>query len=148
MSPEARRVDLLAEPASRVARIGAHVLDWGVVLGVAVAIEIVYFALRPDRMNEEGPIVWLSFLPGIVAQIALQAKLGQSLGKRVLGLRVVTLDGQPATVGRVVFLRNVIPLVMMGFCGLVTILDFSSLFRPDGRTFHDRLAATRVVRAR
>ena len=71
---------------------------------------------------------------------------GQSVGKRLMGVRVVRKDGGPCTAVDAL-VRNilwVIPVMnlLMGLSGLRAVFN-----RPDGRHWGDRLAETRVKRA-
>ncbi|HTO07684.1 MAG TPA: RDD family protein [Myxococcota bacterium] len=77
----------------------------------------------------------------LVYYFALEATLGQTLGKLVTGVRVVSEDGKPATAGQIArrTLSRLIPFEALTFLG-------SRDGRPVG--WHDSLAHTRVIRAR
>lgn len=72
---------------------------------------------------------------------------GQTLGKRLLGIRIETLDGEKVSLKRYIFLRsapvyliNYIPLIgsLLGFVGYLLI------FGPHRRCLHDYIARTKV----
>ncbi len=73
---------------------------------------------------------------------------GQSLGKRIVGTRIVMIDGARAGLGRIFLLRMLAPGIIgwvpyIGFpFGLANILF---IFREDRRCLHDHLAGTMVV---
>lgn len=76
---------------------------------------------------------------------------GQTWGKRVLGIRIVALDGSRVPFVSLIVLRylptNVVALVP--FVGnLLVLIDILLIFRRDRRCGHDLIAGTRVVKAR
>jgi len=93
-------------------------------------------------------IVWLGMLVG---QCYLLAARGQTIGKIVMGLRIVRFEdgGNPGFVKAVLLrtflwaLITAVPVVGT-LAGLVGILF---IFRDDQRCLHDHLAGTRVVNA-
>ncbi len=67
---------------------------------------------------------------------------GQTMGKRLTGLKVVRLDtGDPLGAGRG-FLRTLAQLITIGTLGLGYAMAF---FDPQRRTLHDRIAGTLVI---
>lgn len=76
---------------------------------------------------------------------------GQSIGKRLLGLRVVRVDGSRASVLSLLFVRE---LAYRGFVWVPTVgvllglVDAFMLFSAQRRTLHDRLAGTLVLDVR
>lgn len=76
---------------------------------------------------------------------------GQTWGKRVLGIRIVALDGSRVPFVSLIVRRylptNVVALVP--FVGnLLVLIDILLIFRRDRRCGHDLIAGTRVVKAR
>lgn len=74
---------------------------------------------------------------------------GQTLGKQLLGVRVVTREGEPVTFGRA-FRRDVLGTTVINFFtgGLYFLADYPVGLLTDRRqTLHDRIAATFVFRA-
>jgi uncharacterized RDD family membrane protein YckC len=74
------------------------------------------------------------------------AQYGQSIGKRMRHIRVVRTDGSPASMARILLLRNFIPAIIGSFCGLFGIIDALTIFGEERRCIHDLLADTKVVR--
>ena len=73
---------------------------------------------------------------------------GQSIGKRILGIKLVRSDGTAVSLGRVFWLRNflngligVIPLLGP----LYTLVDLLFIFVESRQCLHDKLADTIVV---
>ena len=139
---------ILLERAPTLSRVGAHLIDWAIVIGTMM-IATTSYALAAGKLDGDAALIapYLFMLPGMFMQLAMQIGSGQSIGKRLLGLKVVNPDGTPATLGRVVFLRNVFPTFLGMVCGIIGLIDAFSIFRDGGRTFHDQIANTRVVRA-
>lgn len=138
-------------PAPVLTRIGAHLIDIAVIVGLMLGFALlagVFAAMTGTEVDEgtSNAIAFFGLLPGVILQCILQASVGRSLGKLLLRIRVVTIDGLPAGFARVVLLRNLFPLSIQMFCGILSIADLLSLFRMDGRTIHDRVAGTKVVR--
>lgn len=135
--------------AGFVSRLAAFVIDIVVLLGIGSAttlvVESVHALLRPRaRIDIEAllaaaaPLVWLVCLAYFVV---LWALTGQTLGKWLLGLRVVTVQGGALSLSRALvrvagYLLSALPLYL-GFFWVV--LD------SERRALHDRLARTVVV---
>ena len=92
-----------------------------------------------------------------VATTILVARGGQTVGKKLLGIRVVRSDGSPAGLGRIFWLRNVAASVpsLLQFGGsaltavglLYSLVDDLLIFGDTRQCLHDRIADTIVVRA-
>ncbi len=121
-------------------------MAWLVDLGVRIAV-LVLMAIPLAVLDEfgSGLNLVLMFLVYWVYPIVCEALWGRTLGKRALGLRVLSRDGAP--VGWMAAItRNLLRTVDMlpfGYAlGLV-----SSLFDPHGRRLGDLVAGTVVVHA-
>jgi uncharacterized RDD family membrane protein YckC len=68
---------------------------------------------------------------------------GQTLGKMLAGIEVVSKDLVPIDLGRALY-RSIVSLLSLFTAGL----GFVPALVGDGRALHDRLAGTRVVAAR
>ena len=73
---------------------------------------------------------------------------GQSIAKRLLGIKVVRSDGTAVSFGRLFWLRN----VLSSFIGVVpllgvvyTLADMLFIFAASRQCLHDKLADTIVV---
>lgn len=93
-------------------------------------------------------------LPGYAVVMLIQGPLlyffGQSLGKKLLGLRVVRMDGSRVDFPRLFFLRGGCANVV-GFIptvgGLLALVDVCMIFRDSRQALHDQIADTVVVTA-
>ncbi|RZI82123.1 MAG: RDD family protein [Rubrivivax sp.] len=96
----------------------------------------------------------LPVLGGIAIYVLVHGYLlstrGQSIGKMLLGIRIVRADGSPLAFDRAVGLRYVLPgvlqiLPMLGM--LFGLVDALMIFRESRRCLHDLIADTMVVKA-
>lgn len=78
----------------------------------------------------------------------LLSRYGQTLGKRMLGIAIVTMDNRvppflPLIIQRYLtqWLAGMVPLVGI----LLRLVDILAIFRPDRRCIHDHLAKTKVI---
>ncbi|MGI8813697.1 MAG: RDD family protein [Pyrinomonadaceae bacterium] len=99
--------------------------------------------LLSSEWNTAGWLIAILF--GIVNSIVLPVFSGQSLGKIATGLRIIGINGRPAT-HRMLALRQT-----LGY--LLTILSlglgfFLSVFSSKGRALHDYIASTVVIYAK
>jgi uncharacterized RDD family membrane protein YckC len=95
-------------------------------------------------VGASGLLVW-----GVLTYAGLR-RSGQSLGKRLLGIRVVRGDGSPASAARIFWLRNVVtclPAIIPPLGLLYAVVDSAFIFSRSRRCLHDRVADTMVVNA-
>lgn len=86
--------------------------------------------------------LWALALGSFLYRPLCHATWGKTLGKRLLGLRVVTTDGAPLELGKA-FLRYIgymISIIPFAF-GLLWVV-----FDPQKQGWHDRIAATYVIK--
>lgn len=102
--------------------------------------------------DRNGALMVIAMLLGMLGSLAVigyqiyLAQYGQSIGKRMRHIRVVRTDGSPASMARILLLRNFIPAVIGSFCGLFGIIDALTIFGEERRCIHDLLADTKVIR--
>lgn len=98
-------------------------------------------------------VLWavFGFLVFVVIQGYPLHTTGQTWGKRVLGIKIVGLDGRKPDVLRLLLLRY-LPIRVMGLLPvlgmILPLVDILMIFRSDRRCGHDLIAGTRVVKAR
>jgi uncharacterized RDD family membrane protein YckC len=142
--------------ATRNSRLLAQLLDSLVVsLPVFVTMIIYLFFMLGEGAEADtrgligGLLFSLAFLMtlGVLGYQAYQTtRTGQSIGKRMMGIRVVRGDGSRADFVRVVLLRNVVPYLINVGCGLFGLIDTLFIFSEEQRCIHDHIADTRVVK--
>lgn len=154
--------ELMLAPLAR--RALARVIDAGLlgVVGFALILPFMIAAVGLDepgsRANEDaGGGVWSgSALFGwllVVAVVpfayeALQLALcGQTLGKRILGLRVITESGEPIAPAQAIGRAAVNNVLYLLGCGVGTLMAYLWAIwdEPLHQALHDRLTGTVVV---
>lgn len=153
--------------AGRGARLGAALID-GLLWGIWFVPVYVQWFLSLVGHRGAAPSaadflraaiatggIWLGVgTLGLIAiaavNIVLVQRNSQSIAKKWLGIKVVRKDGSRATLGRIFWLRNVVP----GLFGLLPylgrfwgLIDALAIFAEPKRCIHDYIADTIVVRA-
>lgn len=140
------------EPAARLTRLGAAILDGFILVGM------VYLPLMlgVTLMQDQGTFNVLFAIPmavgfaGCIAWIWLNvlyvSRNGQSIAKKMLGIKVVRSDGSRVTLGRIFWLRNVVNGIL-NFIPLYGFIDSLFIFNEQRQCLHDKLADTIVVKA-
>lgn len=91
----------------------------------------------------------LMFLVLLVINLVWLIKRGQSIGKRIVGTRIVALesDANPGGV-KTVLLRGIVSGIIgavPGLGGIYSLVDILFIFGKERRCLHDMIAGTRVV---
>jgi uncharacterized RDD family membrane protein YckC len=82
--------------------------------------------------------------------IVLVARNGQTIGKRLIGIKVVRSNGEKAGFWRIFLLRNVVNAIpsLIPFVGYAYVLtDHLFIFGESRQCLHDKIADTVVVKA-
>jgi len=161
-APPQATVKDVADPDATAAGRGTRLV--GIILDTIILVVMVYIPLIVG-MRLNGPLTlsnghfnpmamygagsWLPLI-GFIAwcwlTILFVARNGQSIGKKMLGIKVVRSDGSRASLGRIFLLRNVVNtlLGMVPFYGLV---DALLIFGEARQCVHDKIADTIVIKA-
>ena len=136
------------ELAERAQRLRAAVIDYLVYL-IAFGAGGITFAVtrRAPPAFALGSLVYVGL---IVWNAVLLARHGQTVGKKVVGIRIVRSDGSDATFARLFWLRAVLVWVISALPTVGTLfwlVDCLFIFRNDRRCLHDLMADTIVVEA-
>ena len=78
--------------------------------------------------------------------ISTMKRNGQSIAKKILGIKVVRSDGSPASLGRIFWLRNVVN-GLISIIPLYGLIDALFIFGESRQCLHDKIADTIVVKA-
>lgn len=157
------------ELAERGIRLGAFVIDY--ILGVLATLpgflilgptflsifvtaasgqQPDFSALQAGSLMSGLLVLALGTLILLVIQIVMLSTRGQTIGKRILGIRVVRYpDGSPAGFVHAWLLRNFLPFLIqlipwIGFA--FWIVDACFIFTQERRCLHDLIAGTKVVK--
>jgi len=85
-----------------------------------------------------------------VITIVFVARYGQSIGKRICGIKVVRTDGSKASFWRIFLLRNLvngIPSLIPIVSTIYFLVDSLMIFSESRQCLHDKIASTIVVKA-
>lgn len=146
------------ELAGRGSRLGAALLDgliYMVVIGGPLFIGADFDAMAAgDFMNAFGSAgMGLAGL-GTVILLGITAYLvhrnGQTIGKKIVGIKVVRTDFSRASLGRIFWLRNFvngIPGVIPYVGNVYGLVDHLFIFNERRQCVHDKIADTIVVKA-
>ncbi len=126
-------------PAGFFERLFAYLIDS--VVAFALAVVLTLFLLDSDEPVLVGRFGWVFVAMPVLYFTILVSTLSTTLGKQILGLRVIRNDGAKIGVGRAFarYLCYTISFLIFGV-GFLMIL-----FRPDKRGLHDLICDTRVV---
>lgn len=150
--------------AGRFSRLVAQFID-GLVSGLfflGLAITII-FPIRTEmpaltHIIMEGPnhsliysvsLAFLIFCTFLLINISRMQSHGQTIGKRLLGIKVVMENGDPATlfaqIKRYAFMYFMNVIRYIG--GLIYLIDILCIFRESRQFLHDNVGKTKVVKA-
>lgn len=108
-------------------------------------------AVDAGQLAFGGMLFFAGLLIVIVFQVWMLTTRGQTIGKRLLSIRIVRFadNTNPGFVSAVL-LRAIVPGLLgavpyIGF--LFTLVDICFIFRDDRRCIHDLIAGTKVVKA-
>lgn len=129
------------ELATKTQRFLAALAD-GVVVGVPYVVGSLEAVPEPVRL-----LGVLGSLALLVVQLVLVSKRGQTIGKRLVGIRIVMKDtlengGFVVNVLKRGFLNGLLSLIPGYF-----LVDSLFVFREDRRCIHDLIAGTSVIKA-
>jgi uncharacterized RDD family membrane protein YckC len=146
-------------PADRWARLGASMLD-AIIFGGMVYLPFLIGAIIGatavgNDPDPEVPTAVLSIAGGIALvglviwcgfTFRLMKSNGQSIAKRIVGIKVVRSDGSPASLGRLIWMRNVLNW-LISLIPLYGLVDSLFIFSESRQCLHDRIADTIVIKS-
>lgn len=163
--------DVAFEKATRLSRLLAFIID-GLIFGIPFApLYIAMFSAGMHaRMNPQAFAgAWLAAVAGagislyvggviyialIAVTIMLVHRNAQTIGKKLMGIKVARKNGSRASLARIFWLRNVVNslvgmvlLVVPFIGGLYSLIDPLVIFGEQRRCVHDYIADTIVIRA-
>jgi uncharacterized RDD family membrane protein YckC len=162
-------VDDIAEPgglelAGRGRRLWGSIVD-SLIIAIPFMVFGGWFAVAGVRSGDpNGLMVWMVTHPfayqaaasilGYLAFLAINGYLlhssGQTVGKRLLSIRIVRTNGEPADFGRIAFMRYLPTAVVQMIPGIgyiYPLIDVLLIFRGSRKCLHDSIADTIVVNA-
>ncbi|MGQ0659051.1 MAG: RDD family protein [Chromatiales bacterium] len=125
-------------------RAVAAIIDTAILFVVAYLIAFVTGGTTAEGFQLQGGPFFLWLVIALLYYIAMEAKIGATAGKRLIGLKVARLDGSSPPDWRTSIVRNVLRLVDgLVFYLLGAILIWTS---DKKQRLGDRVAGTVVLR--
>ncbi|MGD8926090.1 MAG: RDD family protein [Thioalkalispiraceae bacterium] len=138
------------ELAGRGTRLGAYILD---VLFSLIAVAPMFIMLAVKGNSDQGFMIAITVMViGLIILLSINIyylyQNGQTIGKRLLGIKIIRNDGDRASLPRLLFLRMFLVNLIgnIPYIGMVFVLvDPLFIFRADRRCIHDLIADTKVI---
>jgi uncharacterized RDD family membrane protein YckC len=142
------------ELADRGTRLAAFIVDSLIILAMWYLPVIVGVLIGSAGGQDPSPTLVLGGILigtvgfGIWCWLTVRAVLanGQSIAKKMLGIKVVRSDGSRASLGRIFWLRNVVN-GLLSIIPIYQFVDWLFIFGEPRQCLHDKLADTIVIRA-
>jgi uncharacterized RDD family membrane protein YckC len=142
--------------ASRWARLAGSLVDG--IVSMIILGPVMYFTGFWERaMSGEVPILdtIIYGLLGLVVYLVLNgyllSKHGQTIGKLVLGTKIISVETNEILPLWKVFVVRYLPLAVLAnlplIGPLIVMIDSLFIFRKDKRCVHDLIAGTKVIKA-
>ena len=136
--------------ASRGKRFAGAILD-SVFLMLGAAPGFIMFVATVDQQNDEVAMIGMGlmflgmFIVGVVNWVMI-TQSGQSIAKRMLGMRIIRADNGdlPGFVNGVL-LRSWVPALINQVCNQFSLIDALWIFNEERRCIHDLIAQTIVI---
>ncbi len=161
-APQARVYDVAEQGqdfvlAERSTRLGATLLDVAMLMvpGIAAAVSL------PSLMAGQGApasqsMSWVMVAGGVamlglfITNLIFWHRYGQTIGKRILKIKIVRSDGSRAGLRRIFFMRYMVPGLVgnIPVAGVVfSLVNVLMIFRESRKCLHDNIADTLVIKA-
>jgi uncharacterized RDD family membrane protein YckC len=146
-----QNVKINFKAASAGERIGSHFIDFAIKMAYIIVISgIVFYWLKLDRLFDKldswskMTILLFLYFPVIIYSITLESIFeGQTIGKRLVKIKVVKIDGYQAGFGDYLmrwFFRLVDFSIFFGVIALITVISSKK-----GQRLGDMVAGTAVI---
>lgn len=144
----------IGEMASRKDRLLAAIVD--TIILMVLVMPLTWMLGFWELAREGGTLSFgmtlgslaLGFGAYVLVNGRLLARHGQTVGKRLLKIRIVSMQGEQLPLGKILLARHLpvqVASVIPGIGGLLAIIDVLFIFRQDQRCIHDQIAGTKVV---
>jgi uncharacterized RDD family membrane protein YckC len=136
------------ELAGAGVRLGAYLVDTVIFFLFIYVPILIGTILMATSQGDFTPAFLLIMLVGVVAwfwlTILFLARNGQTIAKKMLGIKAVRSDGSKASLGRLFWLRHVLSFVLSQ-TGIYFLIDVLFIFSESRQCLHDKIADTIVV---
>ncbi len=139
--------------AERGTRLAAAILDGLLYGAIGIVAAIAIPAMGKGAMGAGVVIAivvaCLGFLAVLAVNILFLHRNGQTVGKKIMGIKVVRMNGERVTLVRFFFLRF-LPIALIGFIPIIGsfagLVDALFIFRDSRQCLHDSIADTIVIK--
>ncbi|MFE3892553.1 RDD family protein [Priestia sp. YIM B13446] len=136
-------MDQVTKPAGFWIRLLGNLLD-GII--VSIPLGLIGFLITGDFDREDPITSLIGFIYAVAVPILWY---GYTIGKRIVGVRIVKINGKKLGIGAML-LRVLVAGIVYGLTlGIALIVSvFMVVFRKDKRSLHDMIAGTYVTYAK
>lgn len=141
--------------AGRGQRFVAALVDAVLSLAVMIPVMMLLGIFQYTEQGQQPPFLLtlvstiLGFAVFVAIHFVLLVKHGQTVGKKLLNIRIADMDGNKPEIGTIL-LKRYLPISVVGLVPLVgqilPLIDVLFIFRRDRRCVHDLIAGTQVLR--
>jgi uncharacterized RDD family membrane protein YckC len=148
--------DAPVELAGRGRRLGGALIDGLILCVIMVPIAVVTGVFRralagePLTFGQQATSGFLGLAVWLLLNRRFLARRGQTIGKIVVGTKIVDLKGGLPPFANLVGLRYIVPSAISSipiFGGVFALVNVLFIFGRERRCIHDYLAGTRVINA-
>ena len=137
---------VVGQLAGRGTRLGARLIDG--LIGLPLGL-ILLFTVGLSDSETVAIMGFFMFGVGIIGLIAYQwyllSTVGQTIGKRMLNIKIIKLDGTNGGFMTNVLMREILN-GLIGVIPLYGLVDILFIFSEEQRCIHDHIATTRVIK--
>jgi uncharacterized RDD family membrane protein YckC len=147
-----QNVDIEYPVAGIPERIAAALLDFVIIFAYILVVSFIYSAIKSATYSYKTSPVAIAFLivlylPALLYSLLFETFMnGQSIGKRVLRIKVMRLDGRQPSFGNYVmrWVLRIVDILPLPFPGLIAIIVLA--FNDKGQRLGDMAAGTMVIK--
>ena len=147
-APPQAAVQDVADSDSQLAGRGTRLLT--MILDSIILVAMVYLPMMigtaVSRAIPFDLLVVAGLVGGIWLTVMFVSRNGQSIGKKITGIKVVHSDGSRASLGRIIVLRNVLNS-LLGIIPLYGFVDALLIFGESHQCVHYKIADTIAIKA-
>lgn len=147
------------QPAGRGERLFATIIDCIITIPLLFIVASLWFGgfeAAMTGMDSKDPVnavvgMLLAMLVFFAVNGVLIYRNGQTVGKKVMGIKIVRSNGDRASFANIVFRRNFFMMVLTSipFIGnAIGLIDVLLIFRQSRKCLHDEIADTIVISAK
>ena len=137
------------ELAGRGQRLLASIIDTVLIIVVIIVAVVLGVISTDEKASKANELVGV--LIAVVAHLAINGWLlhtqGQTLGKKLMGIRIVRGDGKPGSILDF-YVKRTLPIQIIALIPIgnfFSLIDALFIFRADRRCIHDQFAGTEVI---